>query len=89
MKKNTKTEKVSDLRELREMLWDIMRRIDADEKYIASMKWAYAQGKSIADVKDEISNLGKNNFHNQVIIQEVVAEICRKERNGTIKEEYF
>lgn len=89
MKRNTKTDKVSDLREIKKMLWDIMKRIDADEKDIASIKYAYAHRAPIIDVKDEISNLGKNNWHNQIAIQEVVSEICRKERNGTFKEEYF
>lgn len=77
----TKTEMKRDYNEIMKLLFAIMKRIDADEKHIASMKYAYAKRIPITDVKDEISNLGKNNLHNQFDVQDVITELSRISRN--------
>lgn len=66
-----------DYNEIMELLFAIMKRIDADEKCIASMKWAYAKGMPIDDVKDEIRKIGENNWYNQFDVQDVITELRR------------
>lgn len=66
-----------DYDEIMKLLFAVKARIDADEKHIASMKYAYANEMLIDDVKDEIRKIGENNWHNQFDIQDVITEIRR------------